>query len=671
MSTLTHRIAVIGVPFERRFYARVAPSTLIHLAIGPDKQASLLNLSENGLLVSAPHGLAINSVHRVSLSFSDLPKQIPNSIANSINVHVRTIWTAASQKIAGLQFLDLSEIDRDKIRKWADLQSSENNGFESWTTPKNTELTRKSGTPSLLVELQANAQYATAPEAPPSSDVALQAGDAGIQEICSRETTSRHDNSAVRTTTPSSAPVLIFWSIALATILLVTGWASGHNLDKSLIRSAHSQKTSASESEATSPASTQAVLEPTAAPTASGNSHTGAGTQDIVRQDVAQQDDAAELAPTDNSTDTSASLPPIPENSTIEPSVTKSPLAKPKSPRPKLANPNLSAASTRPYEPQAPLKSTPIVVESTPPRTSPAIATSAPQQTPTSSESPSALRNGSVTGFPVSPNTAANNAERPATNPPRTADPTQPSVSASNPFPKTLSVDMATSQSSNSSGSNSTRSSVFPASKPTQRASISAPGTVFPSASGVNRSVNASRAASPPETKPNNPDAKREVQPKPQPEVQPEEGREARPDPTIFELPASSSASFVNLPGERILQSPGVTMHVQRSVWMRAGHWFWHGRKKVALGALSSRVDPKPSHSASPSGTIAVQATIDEQGRVTSLKPLYGSLAYLPSVSRAVRDWRYEPTYVDNRPVETLAKIEVNFHSTSSRAYRP
>jgi len=176
----------------------------------------------------------------------------------------------------------------------------------------------------------------------------------------------------------------------------------------------------------------------------------------------------------------------------------------------------------------------------------------------------------------------------------------------------------------------------------------------------VDSSADIPRASSPTA---NNRDAKGKVQP----ELQPD----ARPEPSIFELPASGSASFVNLPGEHVLQSPGVTMHVQRSVWVRAGHWFWRGHRKVALGALSSRVDPQPPRSASPSGTIAVQATIDEEGNVSTLKPLYGSLAYLPNVSRAIRDWRYQPTYVDNKPVETLAKIEVNFHSPSARSSRP
>jgi hypothetical protein len=66
-----------------------------------------------------------------------------------------------------------------------------------------------------------------------------------------------------------------------------------------------------------------------------------------------------------------------------------------------------------------------------------------------------------------------------------------------------------------------------------------------------------------------------------------------------------------------------------------------------------------------------VQATIDEQGRITGIRPLYGSIAFLPTVSRALSAWRYQPTYIDNKPVETVARIEVDFHSSSARSYRP
>jgi outer membrane biosynthesis protein TonB len=113
-----------------------------------------------------------------------------------------------------------------------------------------------------------------------------------------------------------------------------------------------------------------------------------------------------------------------------------------------------------------------------------------------------------------------------------------------------------------------------------------------------------------------------------------------------------------------------MTMYIQRSVWVRGGRWFWRGRKKVVLGQLSSRLDPQIPRTAR-YGTITVQATIDKEGRITSVRPLFGSSAFLLNVSKAIHEWRYEPTYVDNKPVETQAKIEVDFHSLSAQDHKP
>ena len=54
---------------------------------------------------------------------------------------------------------------------------------------------------------------------------------------------------------------------------------------------------------------------------------------------------------------------------------------------------------------------------------------------------------------------------------------------------------------------------------------------------------------------------------------------------------------------------------------------------------------------------------IDKEGRVTDLKPLNGLFSFLPGVARAVREWRYEPTYLDGKAVETRAEIEIDFHA--------
>ena len=128
-----------------------------------------------------------------------------------------------------------------------------------------------------------------------------------------------------------------------------------------------------------------------------------------------------------------------------------------------------------------------------------------------------------------------------------------------------------------------------------------------------------------------------------------------------------AGSAYVQLPGERVVRSPDLTIHIQRSVWVKAGHWFWHSRKKVDLGELATRVDPQmprfaPGYGEPQYGSITVLATVEKNGQIRSVRPLYGSAQLLPRVSSALRSWRYQPTYVDDQPAETLARIEVDFH---------
>lgn len=61
-------------------------------------------------------------------------------------------------------------------------------------------------------------------------------------------------------------------------------------------------------------------------------------------------------------------------------------------------------------------------------------------------------------------------------------------------------------------------------------------------------------------------------------------------------------------------------------------------------------------------GTVVFQALIDEQGvpgQITVLSPLGYGLD--EAAEDAIRQWRYQPTTVDGKPVKTLTEIDVNF----------
>jgi hypothetical protein len=138
----------------------------------------------------------------------------------------------------------------------------------------------------------------------------------------------------------------------------------------------------------------------------------------------------------------------------------------------------------------------------------------------------------------------------------------------------------------------------------------------------------------------------------------------------------TASASYVDLPGERVIHSPAFTIHIERSVKIPreripGERWLFRGRKKVVVGELASRVDPQIQQGSVPYGSITVEATIDKDGYVSDVQPLYGSYGLLPNVFRAIRDWRYTPTYVDNKRVETQAKIEIDFRPVSARVNSP
>jgi hypothetical protein len=139
--------------------------------------------------------------------------------------------------------------------------------------------------------------------------------------------------------------------------------------------------------------------------------------------------------------------------------------------------------------------------------------------------------------------------------------------------------------------------------------------------------------------------------------------------------PKGFTASYVDLPGEHVVRAAGTTIHIRRLVRVPGERvpgqrWLWKGRLNVTLGDVVNRIDPSVVQASGATGSLTVQATIDKDGYVTDVKPLYGNFGMLPSVSRAVRNWRYDPTYLDSKRAETQAQIEFNI-SPASATNRP
>jgi hypothetical protein len=131
-------------------------------------------------------------------------------------------------------------------------------------------------------------------------------------------------------------------------------------------------------------------------------------------------------------------------------------------------------------------------------------------------------------------------------------------------------------------------------------------------------------------------------------------------------LPRGNRNFVLNLPGERILETPAATVHIQRSVRLPVTHSGMpvHGDKKIAVGALLSRVDPQVARaSIAPGDYVRVQATVGEDGRIGNVRFASGQRSFMPAVSNALREWRYQQTFVDGKAVETQCEVWLQFHA--------
>ena len=75
-------------------------------------------------------------------------------------------------------------------------------------------------------------------------------------------------------------------------------------------------------------------------------------------------------------------------------------------------------------------------------------------------------------------------------------------------------------------------------------------------------------------------------------------------------------------------------------------------------------VYPPQAKQARIQGTVRFAAIIGKDGAVQSLQLLSGHPLLVPAAQDAVKQWVYEPTLVDGKPVEVITQIDVNFKLT-------
>ena len=93
-------------------------------------------------------------------------------------------------------------------------------------------------------------------------------------------------------------------------------------------------------------------------------------------------------------------------------------------------------------------------------------------------------------------------------------------------------------------------------------------------------------------------------------------------------------------------------------------------REQGNFSTLISRVDPKYPPLAIQThleGTVVVQAIIDEHGDVIEAKVVSGHPLLVDAALKAVRQWKYEPTYLNDQPIPVQLNVQVTFELSGGR----
>ena len=120
------------------------------------------------------------------------------------------------------------------------------------------------------------------------------------------------------------------------------------------------------------------------------------------------------------------------------------------------------------------------------------------------------------------------------------------------------------------------------------------------------------------------------------------------------------------LPEKTIAASSSFAMTSQLSVLIfpEPGPAPAHKPARLQAGELVSFVwprYPRPGDRHGSSETVKVRTTIGELGQVLDVKHVSGSISLLPAATNAIRLWRYRPTLLNKRPVQSQQDVTIEF----------
>jgi TonB family protein len=122
---------------------------------------------------------------------------------------------------------------------------------------------------------------------------------------------------------------------------------------------------------------------------------------------------------------------------------------------------------------------------------------------------------------------------------------------------------------------------------------------------------------------------------------------------------------FVNLPGEAVSASGAIAMSARRTLEISPrSSMAASGSQRVVIGKLIAHSEPfypAEARKRGIEGSVELRARVGRTGGVIAVTPVSGPSLLYPAAMNAVREWRYEPTYVNGDPAETFADVTIVF----------
>ena len=123
---------------------------------------------------------------------------------------------------------------------------------------------------------------------------------------------------------------------------------------------------------------------------------------------------------------------------------------------------------------------------------------------------------------------------------------------------------------------------------------------------------------------------------------------------------------FVNLPNDAVSASQEIAISAQRSIVVAPRRGSDGRSERVVIGKLVSHSEPfysREARSKGIEGSVELRLRIGRTGQVIGVTPIHGPEELMSAAVAAVREWRYEPTFLDGDPAETQADVTMVFRA--------